>query len=469
MERIPFGVTLASVKGGTGTYDGELPGAYPVRWTKHEGDEAVEDEEIASVETDKVMLPVTAPISGRIASIFPESEWSANGATIESPFGSIIAPALGEIETDSADSLRTVVESWENEGGNGATRATPLAKKIAERQGLDVRNIKGTGPGGRVCAADVEKAKNIRAVPAARALVREHGISIEIVHGSGENGLMLFEDVQRTIAVLKHPEPAAETVERAQPQEERAEKRRTPHIRKTISRLLSKSWREIPHGRDEITADVTVLVEFLKMYKIYGEQFSGIRLRLDCIVAWYAVCLLKEEKFRIVNAYWDKETEETIFVPEINIGTAVNTERGLMIPVVRNAGAHGAFSAFAKETEAQVSKVKNNIMRLSDVRDLTFTVNNTGALGGENPSSILPYAICSDGSERPTSMMVNLPRIRKEEGRSLLSLVMFFDHRPFDGDVPMAFIAEIRRRIEEKKAPEDFQKELFGPRVPFEE
>lgn len=468
MERIPFGVTLQSVKGGTGTYDGELPGAYPVKWAKRDGDAAVKDEEIASVETDKVVLSVTAPVSGRVASIFPESEWSANGEMIESPFGSIIAPALGEIETDSVDSLEKVVESWENEGGNGATRTTPLAKKMADRQGLDVRNIKGTGPGGRVCAADVESAKSIRAVPIARARAREHGINIETVRGSGENGLILLEDVQRTVEALGHLEKTAETAERAQPSEERAGKQRTPHIRKTISRLLSKSWREIPHGRDEITADVTILVAFLKMYKTYGEQFSGIRLRLDCIIAWYAIRLLKEEKFRILNAYWDKETEETVFLPEINIGTAVNTERGLMIPVVRNAGAHGTFSIFSGEMEAQVAKVKKSTARLSDMRDLTFTVNNTGALGGENPFSILPYAICSDGSERPTSMMVNLPRIRKEEGRSFLSLVMFFDHRPFDGDVPMAFITELRRRIEEKKAPEDFQKELFGSRAPLE-
>lgn len=458
MERIPFGVTLESVKGGTGTYDGELPGAYPVKWAKRDGDDVVKDEEIASVETDKVMLSITAPVSGRIVLIFPAGEWSANGETIESPFGTILAPELGEIETVSQDSPKAVLESGENEGGDGRTRVTPLARKIAKRQGLDARNIKGTGPGGRVCAADVERVglKNgsitesrtpegfPRAVPSARAFARGNRINLADVRGSGESGLILEKDVRETIA----------------------EGQKTPHIRKTISRLLSKSWREIPHGSDEVTADVTRLVGFLKMYKTYGEPFSGIPVRLDYIVAWYSVCLLKEKRsreewFHPVNVYWDKEKEEVVRLPEINIGVAVETDRGLMIPVVRNAGAHSTFSACVAEMDAQVKKVKNGTARLSDVRDLTFTINNTGALGGENPSSILPYAICSDGSERPTSMMINLPKIREEEGRFLLSLTMFFDHRPFDGDVPMAFIKELRRRIEEKETPEDFQKDLF--------
>ncbi|MBI1998798.1 MAG: 2-oxo acid dehydrogenase subunit E2 [Parcubacteria group bacterium] len=459
MTRIPFGVTLESVKGGTDTYDGELPGAYPVRWTKRDGDDILKDEEIASVETDKVMFSITAPVSGRIVSIFPESEWSTTGETVGTPHGAILAPALGEIEVGGSDSLESPVESWENEGGNGNLRMTPLARKIATQKGVDVSRLTGTGPGGRVQASDVEKALpdpgdtvgHTHAVPSARALAREKGINLADVAAHGKDGLVLCEDVRNTVVRKEHQEPFAKETHVS----------KTPHIRKTIARLLTKSWREIPHGRDEITADVTMLAVFLKMYKTYGEPFSGIPARLEYIVAWYSVCMLQEERFRPINAYWDKEKEEAVHLPEINIGIAVQTERGLMIPVVRNAGAERAFATFATEIAAQIRKAKNGTARLSDVRDLTFTINNTGALGGENPSSILPYAICSDGSERPTSMMVCLPRIRKEKDRSLLSLAMFFDHRPLDGDMPMAFIKELRRRIEEKKAPEDFQTELF--------
>ena len=470
MNTAPVGVPEAAFSTGTGTYEMKEGVPFFVQWKKPSGAPVGQDEEIAIVELDKVEIIITAPAAGTFMMKTAETEWSWNGETVATLFGTLFLPLLGEIKTEAGGQREDLsmppaplveshgqedsVSAWEHEGGNGATRATPLAAKIAERNGIDLSVLPGSGVGGRIVASDVERAsreEGVRAVPAARVFAREHSIDLASIKGSGPDGVILVEDVRNAMPV---------SVGTASPPA-----LRTSTLRKTIARKMEKSAL-VPHGRERFTTDVTHLFAFLAAYREYGAPFSGIPFRLDYIFAWYAVQLLKTDEFKTASVYWDKETKEIVALPHINMGVVVNTPRGAIIPVVHNAE-KDSFTAFAARLHVQVEKVKTGTEALADLLDLTFTVNNTGALGGEEPNSLLPYPSCTEGCkaddrERPTAMMINLPKVWEESGRKLLRLTVTFDHRPFDGALPTAFAKALRALIEEKGHSRDFAEDLAG-------
>lgn len=502
MERIPFGVISAMIQGGTGTYDGELRGEYSVTWLKREGDTVSKGEVIATVDVDKTQIEIPAPCDGRIVSLLQKTTWSADGTVIAMPHGIVLAPAFGEVEEIKQDANAAIKENQ-----SVSVRATPLAKKIAEAKGVDVsRILKGTGAGGRICAEDVEKAKKEkpsreapRAVPAARSYAEKHEIDLLYVKGTGPDGLIILSDVEGMLLerYREHLETSGGVPESAQAiesshntvaQKELGEQIRelmeemnnlhgelwaqehadetgthdapmTSAVRKTIARLLTRSWKEIALAGDTLTVDVTVLLEFISRHNTFAAPFSGVKLRLDYCIAWYARELLLKDEFRILNGYWDAEKEEVVVLPEINIGIAVDTERGLVVPVVHDVG-RLSFSEFVVAANGAIERARRGALGLHEIRDLTFTVNNTGVLGGENPSPIIPYTIAADGTERPTAMILALARIRKEKRRSFLPVVFRFDHRLMDGREAVGFIRALRERIESKKSPEEFTAEL---------
>ncbi|MBI4094792.1 MAG: E3 binding domain-containing protein, partial [Candidatus Liptonbacteria bacterium] len=446
MKVVSFGVLLSAVaKSGTGTYNGELSGEYPITWYKREGDVVVEGEALADIETEKVLLEITAPASGRLASLFTEKEWSTNGETVGTPYGAILAPALGEIEAGCLDSLESPVELWENEGGNGRIRMTPLARKMAGETGVNMATLQPTGIGGRICAEDVRNARGetseIRAVPAARALVREKGIDLAGISGSGDGGLILYKDVQNAVALKEYLEPVAEMTEelrvRTQAQENEPKDMRigppgedlgkmigrpkerevlraltkeevnTNHSsfrRKEIARLLERSWREIPHAGDKTKpVDITDLVSFHKRAAKVWLAATGIKLRYDSYLAYLAVKLLQGPRFSILNGYWDEDAGGKVLKPHINIGITVTVsdkkdpqEDYLVIPVIHHAEELD-FPSFAKRAHELVESALLGKLSVGDTRGLTVTFNNTGVLGGTDPSSILPYVMEAGG------------------------------------------------------------------------
>lgn len=377
------------------------------------------------------------------------------------------------------------VENAKSQTPPSSPRAAPAARAYAEAHEIDLTDVKGTGPDGLILLSDVEKAlwekhrehlepvaemtEKLRVetqVAESKPYFPKMGKMMRKYHDAtsaepsretpaqeelGEPLRDIMEDMNNLHGELWAKEHADETVAHDAPT--------TSKIRKTIARLLTRSCKEILHAGDTITADVTVLLEFIWRYNETAAPFSGIKLRLDHLIAWYAQEILLKDEFCILNGYWNAEKEEAVCLPKVNIGIAVDTERGLVVPVVHDAG-RLSFSEFVVAASSAIERARRGALGLHEIRDLTFTVNNTGVLGGENPSPIIPYTIAADGTERPTAMILALARLRKERRRSFLPVVFRFDHRLCDGREALAFARELRERIESKKSPEEFTAEL---------
>jgi len=453
-----------------------------------DGDIVNAGEEIMLIELNKNPVFLKAPATGVLTKM--AKDWWVFGGKdtmLETPFGKIGSPALGTIEVSPESQNiedrglgemekkvdESAVTQWEEEGGFSLlkpvpfpSRTTPLARKVAEVKGVDVTRITGTGPSGKVTSNDVEcAAMATGAVPAARAKARAAGLDLARIKGTGEGGLIQLSDVEKVLedARTEHTEPAAEATSPASATlKAKIDRSRAHDIRRY------KLAHAIPVGREKFTTDVTHLSAFLKRYREFGEPFSGTTIFLDSVFALYAAQVLKRDEYRTLTAYCDLGTEEIVLLPHINIGIAVNTPRGLRVVVVHNAEQYSPHR-FLRQVSLQIEKAKGGTATNADFYDTTFTVNNTGALGGEDPESLLTCPDRSDAerafdgkqaSIRPTSMMLNLPKMWEKEGRRFLRFVVTFDHGICDGTLPTDFAKVLRRLIEEKEGPEDFAKEL---------
>lgn len=489
MKTVSFGVLLSAVaKSGTGTYSGELSGEYPVIWHKREGDVVVEGEALADIETEKVLLGITAPVSGRIVSVCGNG-WEPNGKTEVTSHGEeILLPALGMIETEEVtgslpsqeDARAHPLEALEAEASQSElppsenisrARVTPLARKIAETEGVDLAQVNGSGISGRICAEDVRNARGetseIRAVPAARALVREKGIDLTGISGSGDGGLVLYKDVQNAVALKEHLEPAAEALRVATKTGDSVIP--SSFRRKAIARLLQRSWREVPHAGDKtLPVEITDLISFHKRVAKVWLVATGVKLRYDSYLAYLATKLLQEPRFSILNGYWDEDAKGKVLNPHINMGITVSVsdkkdpqEDYLVIPVIHHAEELD-FPSFAKRAHELIESALLGKLSVGDTRGLTVTFNNTGVLGGTDPSSILPYVMEDGGIEHPSAFLFNLTAFERNDEKVYTRIAFRFDHRVcLTGATPSAFAEELKKKIEAPQKPEDFF-EVFG-------
>ncbi len=439
--RIKFGFLLSMVKETVG-------GAYdPVAnfreqritaWLVKVGDKVTEDSLIVQFATDKVDVEV--PLaglcntikSGVIAKLNYNTgdTWKYLGVAEVPGDDKMFLPELGWIETDE-NSHETLQPS--------------LPAETAE--------------------VSVEK-KPASASPAARKLAHENGVDINAVKGTGSFGKVMRKDVEWVVAEIKRretlpPQSAVKPTSERAVADDRVPLNAT-QIRKTIAYFMQKSHAEIPKAGDAITVDITNLWEFYQKRQIAWREDTRTDFSFTGIFMFLSAKLLHEQKdrFGIINAYWDKDESEAYLFKHVNIGIAVQTADGLMVPVIHNAEAL-SFREFMTAVHAKIQGAMSRKITMPELRDLTFTVNNVGAMGGESPDSIVPYTREANGKERPTGMILVLTAKWEVSDRQYMRLAFSFDHRLFDGAPGLEFVRAIRSYIESKRYPDEFR-ELFS-------
>lgn len=402
----------------------------PIVMLKKVGDGVRKNDLIVEVSTDKVTTEV--PLSGLcgvdsgtiVKLNFSESDTWRYGGIGEVSGEKMFMPELGEIETEDAaievpigrmDDYKKLKEAAE---AQDRVRAAPAARKLAQEHGIDINTINGTGPGGRVMRADVEAA--IGAVTSELTPTKPESNDREALHAT--------------------------------------------QIRKAIAYYMQKSHAEIPKAGDAMTVDVTNLWAFYRQRRETWREDTGTDFSFTGIFMYLATSLLYQQKdrFGIINAYWDKDEQDAYLFKHVNIGIAVQTPAGLMVPVIHSAETL-SFREFMVAVHDKVQRVLAQKITLPELRDLTFTVNNVGAMGGENPDSIVPYTKENSGKERPTGMiMVLTAKWQGSNEKQYMKLAFSFDHRLFDGVPALEFVNALKRYIESKNNPEEFR-ELFNP------
>ncbi len=397
-----------------------------------EGDEVEEGQSVVVMETDKAANEVPSPYTGTIKEIkVEEGQMVRVGETVM--IFSVEGQAAGKEEAAEKEPV---------EEGAGEEEAAEEAAKEQE------------------AGEKAEKKKEpVPASPATRRLARELDVDLAAVSGSGPHGRVTDEDVRKAAEEKPEEEKAAEDKAEAAgkgaaEEEEKAEKlpdfskwgpvERKPlrSVRRTIAKRTALSWKTIPHVTHEDQADITDLEHFRADQKETIQE-QGAALTLTPFILKAAVAALKEHpRF---NASLDSESEEILYKHYYHIGVAVDTERGLLVPVIRDVD-RKSLSQLALELYELAERTRNGEASLEEMSGATFTITNVGSLGGTGFTPIINHpqaAILGMARSTWRPVVQGVPPKHKVVPRLMLPLALGFDHRLADGADAARFMNNI--------------------------
>src|SRR5437660_4529556 len=389
-----------------------LTEAQIVRVLVREGDLIGEDTPLLEVETDKAQVEIPSPRAGRVEKIHVEP-----GQTVK----------VGEVLVTFADGAlarpgAAAPGAPARPAAGGPVPAAPATRRLARELGVDLRAVEGTGPGGRVTDADVRGAGRA-ARPEAPGPPEAPG------RPAGP----------RPLAPVGLEPPALPRFEQWGP----IERLPLSHLRRTIAERMALSAALVPHVTHFDRADITDLDQLLRR-NLEPARGRGVTLTLTSFLLKAAALALREHP--TFNASLDPGAGELILKRYCHLGVAVATDRGLIVPVIRDVDKKPLIE-LQGELAALAQRVRDGKATLEDLRGGTFTVTNIGALGGTGAVPIINY---------PEVAILGAARAREEpvvlDGhvvpRLLLPLSLTFDHRVADGADGARFAADIVRRLE---------------------
>jgi pyruvate dehydrogenase E2 component (dihydrolipoamide acetyltransferase) len=399
---------------GEGIHEGEI-----VKWLVKVGDTVEEDQPLVEVMTDKATVELPSPVAGTILEIRAKE-----GEVVE--VGSVLVVIGAEGEEPKPD-------------GREAERAPTPAKEPVSVAAQAAQ----TAP---------PKRNRVLATPATRKLARELGVDITQIEGTGPGGRITDEDVRR-FAEGKEVAPAleAEAPERAAPThrvptEELEERIPLRGIRKRISDHMHHAVSTAAHFTYVDEVDVTELVKIREELKPVAEE-RGVKLTYLPFIVKASVAALKKHPY--LNASLDHERGEIVLKRYYNIGIATATEQGLLVPVIKGADRLSILE-IAREIERLASAAREGKIALEDLQGGTFTITSLGAMGGLLATPII---------NTPEAAILGVHEIKKRpvviEGeitiRDIMLIALSFDHRLIDGHVGAAFAKEVKAFLEDPK------------------
>jgi pyruvate dehydrogenase E2 component (dihydrolipoamide acetyltransferase) len=281
--------------------------------------------------------------------------------------------------------------------------------------------------------------------PAVRRLARELGVDLTRVPGTGPDGRITREDV---INAVRYANEVAAATSSGTPRADGPVQRdnyggvrREPmsKIRRTIAANMVRSANTIPHLTNFDDADITEL-EHLRKESAAAYSSSGIKLTSLAFVLKAIALALKQHP--ILNSSLDDETSEIIYKQYVNLGVAVDTDRGLIVPVLRGVDSL-SIPQIAQGIQQLAEKVRQGQQTLDDLRGGTFTISNLGAVGGQYSTPIINYpevAILLAGRSRKVPVVTADDKV---EARLTMPLSLSYDHRIVDGAAAARFLNEV--------------------------
>ncbi|AEV20921.1 Dihydrolipoamide acetyltransferase component of pyruvate dehydrogenase complex [Geobacillus thermoleovorans CCB_US3_UF5] len=411
---------------GEGLHEAEI-----IRWLVREGDVVKADQPIAEIQTDKAMVEMTTPVAGKVVALAgPE------GATVKVGEPLIVveteASVAGEA-TPIEDSVREPVPVLHGETPRPARKraiAAPSVRKRAREMGVPIDEVEGTGEGGRVTLADLERYVREREAAVAVAELRERsGAAVLPVGGT---------------AIEQKADKAAWTsiasTELVVPEEERIPLR---GLRKKIAEKMVKSAYTAPHvtGMDEV--DVTKLVEIRKNL---ASELAKEQIKLTYLPFIIKAVTRALKQYPMFNASLDEETNEIVLKKRYHIGIATATKAGLVVPVIRDAD-QKSIRELAVEIAELSEKAHRQALRLDELQGSTFTITSTGAGGGWFATPIINYpevAIFGAHAIKRRPVVVGDEIVI----RDMMGMSLTFDHRVIDGEPAGRFMRTVAYYLE---------------------
>lgn len=409
-------------------------------WLKEEGASVSADEPLCEISTDKVNSDLPSPVEGELLEVLV-----AEGETVE--VGTVLA-RVATRRTGGDDA-----PTGASEGAGTGAAAGEEERLHFEDSSISLWGDPGEAPAGEGTATEEEAADGAadppgeedaattpRHSPAVRTLARREGVDLAAVKGTGRNGRITRQDVQR------HLEERAEGPEErgsGAPEEPEPGERREPlsPVRRVIADRLAQSKASIPHSTTVMEADLSTVAGARERERGAFEEREGVPLTYLPFVAHATVRALEEQPK--MNAVL--EGEEIRFRSAVNLGIAVATEEGLVVPVVHGAGGL-SFAELARGMRDAAADARSGRLRPEDVRGGTFTLTNHGRGGSLWGTPIIvpgQTGILGVGKIRDVPAAVDGEVVV----RKACHLSLSFDHRTVDGAEADAFLRSIVERL----------------------
>lgn len=407
---------------GEGIHEGEL-----VKWFVKEGDEVKEDDVLCEIQNDKSVVEIPSQVDGTVTKIHvAEGEVAIVGDTLIS----FDAEGYDDEEEEETKSEDTSSESKEEKTDDSAAEKSEDADQSSDD-------------------------KRVIAMPSVRKFARENDVNIKDVQGSGKNGRITKEDVESFLSgdqpkASSDSSEAGETKETATsedtaaaPQGQYPETReKMTAMRKAIAKSMVNSKSKAPHVTLMDEVDVTELVAHRKKFKaVAAEQ----EIKLTYLPYVVKALVSATKKFPIFNSYIDEETEEIVQKHYYNIGIAADTERGLLVPVVKDADKKSIFQISSEINELAV-KARDGKLKPDEMKGASNTISNIGSAGGQWFTPVLNY---------PEAAILGIGRIAEKpvvrDGEivvaPVLAVSLSFDHRIVDGATAQNALNQIKRLL----------------------
>jgi len=431
---------------------GDIEGAEVTECLCAVGDQVLADQAILVLESEKASLEITPEMDGEITAILVKvgAEVASDDALIE--LKTVVQRSASEPAVDRDSSEAPVLVEAEKTAPT-IDDAEPGRTTKSEMESLSTDGQGEQDPARRVSEPEQpNEALLVHAGPAVRKLAREFGIQLHEVEGSGPHNRILKEDLQRHVrARLKepsNPESAGQSFPLARPLPDFSRYGATTSvpmskIRQLSARNLHESWVTIPHVTHFDEADITDLEDFRKTLN----QRRDHETKVTPLAFFVKAVTLSLKAFPQFNASLSPDFTEWVFKDFINIGIAVETEGGLVVPNIKNADQLG-LTAIAKQAAELAEQARSKKLMPQSLQGATFTISSLGGIGGTGFTPIInPPEVAILGVTRAKWQ----PRYVSDElkKRLIVPLALSYDHRAIDGAEAARFLAGLAEQLED--------------------
>ena len=401
-----------------------------LRWLVQVGDDVKEDDPILEISTDKVDTEVPSPFTGQVTSLLVEE-----GETVE------VGASLLELDGDSSSS--SISEKTSNE-------IETVTEPIKEVEEVKVEEVKVED----VKPSPVAKSTNLKLSPVVRKLASENNIDLEQVNGTGSGGRITRKDIESFITseskpVQKQKEVLAQQKDK-QVQAAKTSSDEISRLRKRIAENMVMSKQTSAHVMTTVEVDYENVEILRSKHKKLFKEENGFSLTYLPFISLATIYALRE--YPVVNSSFDLDKDTHSFHSDINLGIAVDlNQEGLLVGTIREADSF-SLKGLARKISDTSEKLREGSYDLDDVSGSTFTISNNGSFNSFLTSPIINQpnvAILSTESVKKRPVV-----IEAQDGTDSIAirhtgiLSLTWDHRAFDGSVALLFLNSIREKLE---------------------
>ncbi|WP_061810134.1 dihydrolipoamide acetyltransferase family protein [Rossellomorea vietnamensis] len=425
---------------GEGIHEGEI-----VKWFVKPGDKVEEDDVLCEVQNDKAVVEIPSPVAGTVEELLVDE---GTVAVVGDTLIKFDAPGYEDLQFKGGEEDKK--EEKAEEKTEGQVQATA-------EQGQDVKKEASPEAAEEKSDAEVDPNKRVIAMPSVRKYARENGVEIRQVSGSGKNGRVVKEDIDAFLSGDTKPastQEEAKTEEKAPASESKPSAPKAPEgeypetrekmsgMRKAIAKAMVNSKHTAPHVTlmDEI--DVTKLWAHRKKFKEVAAE-KGVKLTFLPYIVKALTSALRE--YPALNTSIDDATSEIVQKHYYNIGIAADTDKGLLVPVVKNADRKSMFS-ISNEINELAGKARDGKLSGDEMKGASCTITNIGSAGGQWFTPVINHpevAILGVGR------IAEKPVVKNGEivAAPVLALSLSFDHRMIDGATAQHALNHIKRLL----------------------